>query len=280
MTRRLVGAAWLVTSATMVSASEQRPEKVIVTGRASVYVTPRARPEPLTQIEAGVVLSVLGTEGDWYLIEYLSPRWGERRGYIHRSDVQPVMRKPAPGSSSAPSNRLSPSWPPRIAVPAAAPDNPTVTVPDKALLDRRWVAHASALAAIAGLSPAPSSGTKIMVFAGKGHRRYLGCLSCPPSAPDSIFNPVGKFGHCGPFADDSLFCRGPFKGFGSSGPFDDLSGCASGASDPPVIVDEHGTYYGRFSIGGTFGHNDSVCGAFGRFRNPQACDTVAWVCGQ
>src|SRR3990172_1540629 len=108
---------------------------------------------------------------------------------------------------------------------------------------------------------------KIMIFGGESHKTYLGCLNCPTSARDSIFNRYGEYGHCpGPFSDN-LFCRGPFKVFGSSGPFNDRSACGSSASDPPVIVDEEGSYYGRFSIGGPFGHGDSVCSTFGRFKS-------------
>lgn len=119
---------------------------------------------------------------------------------------------------------------------------------------------------------------KIMIFGGRDHRTYLGCLNCPQSANDSIFNERGEYGHCpGPFSDN-LFCRGPFKDFGSSGPFHDLSACGSGASEPPVIVDDDGGYYGRFSIGGPFGHSDSVCGTFSRFKNARVCEVVEWVC--
>lgn len=121
---------------------------------------------------------------------------------------------------------------------------------------------------------------KIMIFGGKDHKTYLGCLNCAPEESDSIFNKSGEFGNCdNPFADN-LYCRGPFKNFGPTGPFHDLSACGSSASNPPVIVDEDGDYYGRFSIGGPFGHSDSVCASLGRFKHQEACEIVKMVCEQ
>lgn len=118
---------------------------------------------------------------------------------------------------------------------------------------------------------------KIMIFGGGNHDVYLGCLSCESYEYDSIFNTSGPYGRCRLF-EDNLYCRGPFQEFGSKGPFQDLSACASGASNPPVIVDKRGNYYGRFSVGGLFSHPDAVCVTFGSFRNTAACDIVKWVC--
>jgi hypothetical protein len=156
--------------------------------------------------------------------------------------------------------------------------------------ERWWERVLTALAAVAqayadgpstSLRPfAALSGPKIMLFGGGNHKTYLGCLSCPEDAQDSIFNERGQFGHCaGPFSDN-LFCRGPFKEFGSTGPFQDLSACATSASNPPVIVDEKGSYYGRFSVGGLFGHDDSACATIGRFKSNSVCEIVKWVCEQ
>jgi hypothetical protein len=123
---------------------------------------------------------------------------------------------------------------------------------------------------------------KIMIFGGPDHKTYLGCLSCARSSRESIFNEEGEYGRCVGALSDNLFCRGPFKEFGSVGPAHDRSACGSSASDPPVIVDELGAYYGRFSVGGLFGHEDAVCSTsiLGRFKNKQVCDTVKWVCSQ
>ena len=127
-----------------------------------------------------------------------------------------------------------------------------------------------------------SQGTrrKIMIFGGKSHQTYLGCLNCPSNARDSIFNESGQYGRCpGPFSDN-LFCRGPFREFGSSGPFQDRSACGSNATDPPVIVDEDGGYYGRVSVGGAVGQRVSACWGVGRLTKHDVCKVVKWVCEQ
>jgi hypothetical protein len=124
---------------------------------------------------------------------------------------------------------------------------------------------------------------KLMIFGDENHKTYLGCLNCPESAIDSIFNKSCQYGNCrSVFSDDNLFCRGPFREFGSSGPFHDFSACSDSASNPPVIVDGEGHYYGRFSIGGVFAHADAVCSTspFSRFKNKDACEIVKWVCEQ
>jgi hypothetical protein len=75
---------------------------------------------------------------------------------------------------------------------------------------------------------------------------------------------------------DNLFCRGIFKEYGGKGIYKDQSACGSNASKPPVIVDENGNYYGRFSLGRIYGHNDSVCAGvlYGDFRHQGTCEIV------
>jgi hypothetical protein len=138
------------------------------------------------------------------------------------------------------------------------------------------------VAAVLGLLAPQTQSRKIMIFGGKDHRTYLGCINCPRTARDSIFNDRGEYGRCPGAFSDNLFCRGPFKEFGRKGAFQDLSACGSNASNPPVIVDDEGAYYGRFSIGGLFAHQDAVCSSSfsSRFRNKDACDVVEWVCEQ
>lgn len=121
---------------------------------------------------------------------------------------------------------------------------------------------------------------KLMIFGGRGHKVYLGCLSCDQIAPDSIFNKRGYYGRCpGLLMGDNLFCRGLLSNYGSKGLVSNTSACNSCASDPPIIVDEQGYYYGRFSITSICGHRDSVC-AFGHFRDTAICEVVKWVCEQ
>ena len=119
-----------------------------------------------------------------------------------------------------------------------------------------------------------------MIFGGRGHTEYLGCLNCEAWESDSILNESGRFGHCPTVFDDNLFCRGVFKEFGESGPFKNFSACSEYASDPPVIVDQNGRYYGRFSVGGVWAHRVAVCCWNGGFADEPPCRAVKWVCKQ
>jgi hypothetical protein len=85
-------------------------------------------------------------------------------------------------------------------------------------------------------------GHKIMIFGGNDHKTYLGCLSCAESQGDSVLNEFGEHGN--PYHSDSLF--NPYHEFGS--PYSSTSACNPYASDPPVVVDEEGTFYGRLTI--------------------------------
>ena len=81
-------------------------------------------------------------------------------------------------------------------------------------------------------------GKKLMLFGGKGHQTYLGCLSCGQLEPDSIQNEFGKFGN--KFAPDSIF--NPLGQFGSR--YSAFSICNPYAAEPPIIVDSQGGAYG------------------------------------
>lgn len=83
---------------------------------------------------------------------------------------------------------------------------------------------------------------KIMLFGGDGHKVYLGCLSCSSSVSDSVRNKFGP--HGSRFASESVWNH--FSDYGSK--FSDYGVCNQFATDPPVIVDEDGTYYGRLTL--------------------------------
>jgi hypothetical protein len=91
-------------------------------------------------------------------------------------------------------------------------------------------------------APAAGSSAKLMLFAGPGHRTYLGCLNCSEFATDSVLNKFGS--HGSPYSTESIFNR--FSQFG--GQFGAYSPCNPYASDPPVIVDSQGNFYGRLTI--------------------------------
>jgi len=80
-----------------------------------------------------------------------------------------------------------------------------------------------------------------MLFGGLNHRIYLGCLNCSEYAADSVFN---SFGKGNPFSSESIFNH--FSQYGSA--FSTYGVCNSYASDPPVIVDQFGRYYGRLTM--------------------------------
>lgn len=121
---------------------------------------------------------------------------------------------------------------------------------------------------------------KLMIFGGEGHAVYLGCLNCDSTRPDSIFNVSGRYGRCLGVSGDNLYCRGFISKFGNKRLFSDMSACSPRATDPPVIVDNDGNYYGRFSISRSLGHSDSVCSAFSPTKNIAICEIVEWVCEQ
>lgn len=117
----------------------------------------------------------------------------------------------------------------------------------------------------------------LAILGGTAHDVFLGCL-CDPSHPESIFNPFGQYGRCS-LTTDNLFCRSALKEFGSDGVSREQSACTRSAGGPPVLVDQFGTYYGRFSVAdGVFGHADSLCNRHGDYGDEQGCALVHAVC--
>jgi hypothetical protein len=103
-------------------------------------------------------------------------------------------------------------------------------------------------------------GHKVMIFGGEDHKIYLGCLSCNEYASDSVLNEYGS--HGSPYESESIFNR--YGEYGSR--YQSYSACNPFASDPPVIVDEDGNYYGRLTIN--------------KFKGPIRSQTVrAWLAG-
>lgn len=84
--------------------------------------------------------------------------------------------------------------------------------------------------------------TKLMIFGGEGHKTYLGCLNCSEYASDSVFNTYGEPGST--FAVDSI--ANHYGQFGS--PYAIYSACNPYSSDPPVVVDGAGKFYGRLTL--------------------------------
>jgi hypothetical protein len=81
----------------------------------------------------------------------------------------------------------------------------------------------------------------VLLFGGRGHRVFLGCLSCSELDHNSVLNDSGPYG--GEYGD-TIFNR--FSDYGSA--FSEYSACNEFASDPPVIVTDRGQYLGRLTV--------------------------------
>lgn len=114
---------------------------------------------------------------------------------------------------------------------------------------------------LAGAQPAVASATKLMVFGGQGHGTYLGCLSCSTYDLESVLNALGAHGST--YGAESIL--NPYSEFGS--PYSAYSACNPYATDPPVIVDQLGNYYGRLTI------NQA------RTDGPPTSELKAWIQG-
>lgn len=83
-----------------------------------------------------------------------------------------------------------------------------------------------------------------MIFGGPGHQSYLGCLNCNDYDKESVFNPHSRFGSA--YSTTSIL--NSYSQVGSV--YSQYSACNRYASDPPVVVDGDGTFYGRLTLNG------------------------------
>jgi hypothetical protein len=110
----------------------------------------------------------------------------------------------------------------------------------------KYVAWIVLLAEIAtGQVVTAKPGHKLMIFGGTDHKVYLGCLSCSEFASDSVLNKFGTHGSS--FETDSIFNQ--FGRYG--GKFENTSPCNEFGASPPVIVDNHGGFYGELTLNDT-----------------------------
>ncbi|QDE39802.1 hypothetical protein FIV34_11585 [Luteibacter pinisoli] len=107
-------------------------------------------------------------------------------------------------------------------------------------------------------SSAASADQALLVFGGKGHDVFLGCLNCDKYAGNSIQNSYGPYGS--KYSETSILNR--YSDYGSK--YSDTGACNEYANDAPVIVDNAGNYYGKLSLN-KYG---------GQTRNS---DIVAWL---
>lgn len=87
-----------------------------------------------------------------------------------------------------------------------------------------------------------ASAQDLLIFGGRGHDVFLGCLSCSRFESDSVLNSFGKYGS--EFSSDSIWNQ--FSQYG--GQFSAYSPCNRMATDPPVVVDRDGGFYGYLTV--------------------------------
>ena len=80
------------------------------------------------------------------------------------------------------------------------------------------------------------------IYGGNNHDVYLGCLNCDSYNTNSIWNEYGTYGSS--YNANSIWNDYGIYGseYSSTSPFN------SYASDPPVIVDKDGGFYGYFTV--------------------------------
>jgi len=77
---------------------------------------------------------------------------------------------------------------------------------------------------------------ELLLFGGRGHKEFLGCLTCSEFDGKSIWNDMSTYGLKNGF--------GKWNPFGEfANPFSSYSACGDFASDPPIIVDRAGQAY-------------------------------------
>lgn len=99
-----------------------------------------------------------------------------------------------------------------------------------------WQAAAQGAAA----ASAPPTPTALLLFGGQNHKTFLGCLNCSEMSQSSIFNTFGYGSSYG----QTIFNH--YSDYGSA--YSTWSACNPYATDPPVIVDSAGHYYGRLTL--------------------------------
>lgn len=81
-----------------------------------------------------------------------------------------------------------------------------------------------------------------LLFGGNNHDKFLGCLNCNKHDGSSIWNKYGKFGS--KYNSDSIWNK--YGTYGSK--YSNESPWNKYSNDAPVIVDNAGNYYGKFTI--------------------------------
>jgi hypothetical protein len=102
-----------------------------------------------------------------------------------------------------------------------------------------WQAAAQGAASGVASAGAPQT-PALLLYGGSGHKTFLGCLNCSEMSQSSVFNSY-SFGSA---YGQTIFNR--YSDFGSE--YSIWGACNAYATDPPVIVDASGRFYGRLTL--------------------------------
>lgn len=80
------------------------------------------------------------------------------------------------------------------------------------------------------------------LYGGSNHDVYLGCLNCSSYDNNSIWNEYGKYGS----SYNTISIWNEYGTYGSE--YNSLSPWNEYSSNPPVIVDKDGAFYGYFTL--------------------------------
>lgn len=90
--------------------------------------------------------------------------------------------------------------------------------------------------------PVTISAQVLHLYGGKNNDVYLGCLNCNNYDSDSIWNEYGTYG-------SSYNTNSIWNEYGTYGnEYNSYSPWNSYGSDPPVVVDKEGNFYGYFTV--------------------------------
>mgnify|MGYP006083188073 CR=1 FL=1 len=90
---------------------------------------------------------------------------------------------------------------------------------------------------------ASAQSNKIMLFGGKNNKTFLGCLTCSNFDGSSVHNTFSDFGS-NDFSSSSIWNN--YSDYGSM--YGAYSACSTNATNPPVLVDDNGTFYAYLSL--------------------------------
>ena len=109
-------------------------------------------------------------------------------------------------------------------------------------------------------TPGLYTSARLLVYGGQNSDTFLGCLNCSEYSAESVLNQYGSYGSA--YGGQSIHNR--YSDFGSQ--YSASSACNEYASDPPVVVDDQGNFYGHLTLN--------------RYNN-QIPDTnmIAWLTG-